>query len=241
MTSAIGEYLYDYDYVYQNRQQANDIMSQYIRQYISSLQEDYPYVNSNDYLVGGVQTTVNVSFEYIKTCMQDPHEAQFLEIMLSEIPNLVMDVIFGGYGNVSNITYEIDDYGEMSVSITTDKTPGAIKSIQERRRIEDEKANKLLENFEKINQALSEAMAWNSSNESSFLLSLNQDNNTFSILGIQNQLTKNNITNIISSNITDIIQYALNYSDNTTTNYDALNMGYTIPTGLYMLNRVWSA
>ena len=242
MTYAISSYSnsYDYDYAYQ-QQQASSLMSMYIREYISYLQEQYPYVNSNDCSIGGVQTSVNVSLEYIKKCMTDSQEAELLEAKLSEIPALVTNAIFGGYGNISNLTYEIDDNGNMSVSITTDRLESAIRGIQEKRKLEEEKANKLLENLDKINEALSEVMSWNSSEESSFLLSLNQNNNTFSILGIQNQSTQNNISNIISSNMNYLFQYANIFSDSSTNTLDTLNMGYSITDGLYLLNRIWNA
>lgn len=241
MTSAISDYLYDYDYTYQQKQQAGNIMLQQMRQYISYLQEQYPYVNNDDTLVGGIQTSVNVSLEYLKKCMYDPEEAEFLEIQLSEIPDYVMEVLWGGYGNVSNLTFEIDDYGYMSVSITSDRSASVIKGVQERRRLEEEKADKLLEGLDKINQALSDVMSWNNSSEASFLLSLNKNNNTFSVSGIQNQLTQNNVSNIIGNNINYLLQYALNFSSNTASSSDTFNMGYTTSTGLYLLNRIWNA
>ena len=239
MTSAISSYLYSYDSIYQ--QQINNLMSLRIRQYEGYLQEQYPYVNSDDTLVGGIPTRVNVSLEYIKKCMEDSQEAELLETKLSEIPDLVTDIIMGGWGNISNLTFEIDDIGDIYVSIASDKSESAIRSTQERRRLEEERANQLLENLERINQALSEAMSWSNPYESSFLLSLNKNDSSFSITGIQNQFTQNNISDIISNNMSYILQYALNYSDSTTSDFDVFNMAYSIPTGLYLLNRIWSA
>ena len=57
----------------------------------------------------------------------------------------------------------------------------------------------------------------------------------------EKQQTQNNVSNIIGNNLNSILQYILNFSDNTTNDSNIFNLGYSNSSGLYLLDRVWFA
>lgn len=124
---------------------------QNMSEYVKSIQENFPYMNSGSNSIHGVPTSVSVSSAFLKKCMNDPEKAKFLEENLAAIPDCVNSLknytkMMPGSPTVTYTAYMIDANGNISVaSGCTNDPDGKIA-----RENAEKKAKKKKEEIEKM-------------------------------------------------------------------------------------------
>ncbi len=112
-----------------------------VNDYSKYLQEKYSYMNSGTTSMQGVPTTVSVSGAFLKTCMNDPEKAKYLEENLAALPDCASYAVSHAQGTLTSISYEIDANGNITgVSSGTNDPDGKIARENARRRAKEKKA-----------------------------------------------------------------------------------------------------
>ena len=95
----------------------------------------------------GVPTTVSVSSAFIKKCANDPEKAKFLEENLNALPECAAKAVAGCQGTLTNLSYQVDANGNISVAIsgTSDPDGKIAKENAERKAKESKEKEKKLE------------------------------------------------------------------------------------------------
>ena len=119
-----------------------------VNDYSKYLQGKYSYMNTGTTSMQGVQTTVSVSSAFLKKCMNDPDKAKYLEENLAALPDCAKSAVAGCRGTLTNLSYQIDGNGNISVAIsgTSDPDGKIAKENAERKakekKVQEEKAAK---------------------------------------------------------------------------------------------------
>ena len=114
-----------------------------VDEYSKRLQEKYDYMNAGTVSMKGVPATVSVSSAFLKKCMDDPEKSSMLEDKMNEIPKCNEIAISRCQGTLTNISYKIDDNGNMTMIISGTSDPdGKIARENVKRKVEEEKAAK---------------------------------------------------------------------------------------------------
>jgi hypothetical protein len=71
----------------------------------------------------GVPTTVSVSSAFLQKCMNDPEKAKYLEENLAAIPDCAKSAVNGCLGTLTNLSYKVDENGNISVAISGTNDP----------------------------------------------------------------------------------------------------------------------
>lgn len=94
-----------------------------VNDYSKYLQGKYSYMNTGTTSMQGVPTTVSVSSAFLQKCMNDPEKAKYLEENLAAIPNCVKSAVNGCQGTLTNLSYQFDANGNISVAISGTNDP----------------------------------------------------------------------------------------------------------------------
>ena len=94
-----------------------------VNDYSKYLQGKYSYMNSGTTSMQGVPTTVSVSSAFLKKCMNDPEKAKYLEENLAAIPDCAKSAVAGCRGILTNLSYNVDANGNISVAISGTSDP----------------------------------------------------------------------------------------------------------------------
>lgn len=114
-----------------------------VDEYSKRLQEKYDYMNAGTVSMRGVPTTVSVSSAFLKKCMDDSEKSSMLEDKMNAIPKCNEIAISRCQGTLTNISYKIDDNGNMTMIISGTSDPdGKIARENVKRKVEEEKAAK---------------------------------------------------------------------------------------------------
>lgn len=115
-------------------------------EYTKYLQEKFSYFNKSTSMEG-VPTTVSVSSAFIKKCANDPEKAKFLEENLNALPECAAKAVAGCQGTLTNLSYQVDANGNISVAIsgTSDPDGKIAKENAERKAKESKEKEKKLE------------------------------------------------------------------------------------------------
>lgn len=104
----------------------------------------------------GIPTTVSVSGVFLKKCMNDPEKAKYLEENLAAIPDCVKSAVVGCQGTLTNLSYQIDANGNISVTISGTNDPdgkiakeNAERKAKEKKEAEEKAEKKWAEQKEK--------------------------------------------------------------------------------------------
>lgn len=109
--------------------------------YSKYLQEKYSYMNTGTTSMQGVPTMVSVSSAFLKKCMNDPEKAKYLEENLAAIPDCAKSAVSGCRGTLTNLSYQIDGNGNISVAISGTSDPdGKIARENAQRKAQEKKA-----------------------------------------------------------------------------------------------------
>ena len=112
-----------------------------VNEYSKHLQEKYNYLNAGKVSMHGVSTTVSVSSTFLKKCMDNPEKAAWLEKNIAAIPKCNEIVLSRCQGTITNISYKVDDNGNMSMVISGTNDPdGKIARENAQRKAEEKKA-----------------------------------------------------------------------------------------------------
>ena len=112
-----------------------------VNDYSKYLQGKYSYMNSGTTSMQGVPTTVSVSSAFLKKCMNDPEKAKYLEENLAAIPDCAKSAVAGGRGILTNLSYNVDANGNISVAISGTSDPdGKIAKENAERKAKEKKA-----------------------------------------------------------------------------------------------------
>ena len=87
-----------------------------VNDYSKYLQSKYSYMNTSTTSMQGVPTTVSVSSAFLKKCMNDPEKAKYLEENLAAIPDCVKSAVNGCQGTLTNLSYQIDANGNITIT-----------------------------------------------------------------------------------------------------------------------------
>ena len=87
-----------------------------------ALKEKFSYFNSSA-SISGIPTSVSVSPSFLEKCAHDPEKAAFLEENLAAIPDCVSSVKANCLGTVTNISYQFDGNGEITVIMSGTNDP----------------------------------------------------------------------------------------------------------------------
>ena len=101
-----------------------------VNDYSKYLQSKYSYMNTGIKSMQGIPTTVSVSSAFLKKCMNDPEKAKYLEENLAAIPDCVKSAVNGCQGTLTNLSYQIDANGNISVAISGTNDPDGKIVIQ---------------------------------------------------------------------------------------------------------------
>lgn len=114
--------------------------------YTKYLQEKFSYLNKATSMEG-VPTTVSVSSAFIKECANDLEKAKFLEENLNALPDCAAKAVAGCQGTLTNLSYQVDANGNISVAIsgTSDPDGKIAKENVERKAKESREKEKKLE------------------------------------------------------------------------------------------------
>ena len=96
----------------------------------------------------GVPTTVSVSSAFLQKCMNDPEKAKYLEENLAAIPDCAKSAVNGCLGTLTNLSYKVDENGNISVAISGTNDPdGKIAKENAERKVKEnrEKEEKVKE------------------------------------------------------------------------------------------------
>ena len=94
-----------------------------VNDYSKYLQGKYHYVNTGTTSMQGVPTTVSVSSAFLQKCMNDPEKAKYLEENLAAIPDCAKSAVNGCLGTLTNLSYKVDENGNISVAISGTNDP----------------------------------------------------------------------------------------------------------------------
>ena len=94
-----------------------------VNDYSKYLQGKYHYVNTGTTSMQGVPTTVSVSSAFLQKCMNDPEKAKYLEENLAAIPDCAKSAVNGCLGTLTNLSYNVDENGNISVAISGTNDP----------------------------------------------------------------------------------------------------------------------
>ena len=94
-----------------------------VNDYSKYLQEKYSYMNTGKTSMSGIPTTVTVSSAFLKKCMNDPEKAKYLEENLAAIPDCAKSAVNGCLGTLTNLSYKVDENGNISVAISGTNDP----------------------------------------------------------------------------------------------------------------------
>lgn len=109
--------------------------------YSKYLQEKYSYMNTGKTSIEGIPTSVNVSSAFLKKCMDNPEKAAWLEENMAAIPKCNEIALSRCQGTITNISYKVDDNGNMSMVISGTNDPdGKIARENAKRKAEEKKA-----------------------------------------------------------------------------------------------------
>lgn len=119
-----------------------------VNDYSKYLQGKYSYMNSGTTSMQGIPTTVSVSSAFLQKCMNNPEKAAYLEENLAAIPDCVKSAVNGCLGTLTNLSYQIDASGNITVmgSGTSDPDGKIARENAERKAQENrEKEKKIKE------------------------------------------------------------------------------------------------
>lgn len=94
-----------------------------VNDYSKYLQGKYHYMNTGTTSMQGVSTTVSVSSAFLQKCMNDPEKAKYLEENLAAIPDCAKSAVNGCLGTLTNLSYKVDENGNISVAISGTNDP----------------------------------------------------------------------------------------------------------------------
>ena len=80
-------------------------------------------MNTGTTSMQGVPTTVSVSSAFLQKCMNDPEKAKYLEENLAAIPDCAKSAVNGCLGTLTNLSYKVDENGNISVAISGTNDP----------------------------------------------------------------------------------------------------------------------
>ena len=127
-----------------------------VNDYSKYLQGKYSYMNTGTTSMQGIPTTVSVSSAFLKKCMNDPEKAKYLEENLAAIPDCVKSAVNGCQGTLTNLSYQIDANGNISVAISGTNDPdgkiaqeNAERKAKEKKEAEEKAEKKRAEQKEK--------------------------------------------------------------------------------------------
>lgn len=132
-----------------------------VNDYSKYLLGKYHYMNTGTNSMQGIPTTVLVSGEFLQKCMNDPEKAKYLEENLAAIPDCVKIAINGCQGTLTNLSYQIDANGNISVAIsgTNDPDGKIARENAERKAKETKEAEKKAEKRRSEQKAKDEKLA----------------------------------------------------------------------------------
>ena len=119
-----------------------------VNDYSKYLQGKYHYMNTGTTSMQGVSTTVSVSSAFLQKCMNDPEKAKYLEENLAAIPDCAKSAVNGCLGTLTNLSYKVDENGNISVAISGTNDPdGKIAKENAERKVKEnrEKEEKVKE------------------------------------------------------------------------------------------------
>lgn len=112
-----------------------------VNDYSQYLQGRYGYMNTGTTSMQGVPTTVSVSSAFLKKCMNDPEKAKYLEENLAAIPDCVKSAVNGCQGTLTNLSYQIDANGNITITGSGTNDPdGKIARENAERKAKEKKA-----------------------------------------------------------------------------------------------------
>lgn len=107
-----------------------------------ALKEKFSYFNSSA-SISGIPTSVSVSPSFLEKCAKDPEKAAFLEENLAAIPECVSSVKANCLGTVTNISYQFDGNGEITVIMSGTNDPdGKIAKENAEKKAKEQQAAK---------------------------------------------------------------------------------------------------
>ena len=131
-----------------------------VNDYSKYLQGKYHYMNTGTTSMQGVPTTVSVSSAFLQKCMNDPEKAKYLEENLAAIPDCAKSAVNGCLGTLTNLSYKVDENGNISVAISGTNDPDGkiakenaerkVKENREKEKKEKEKKSISLESIRKV-------------------------------------------------------------------------------------------
>ena len=80
-------------------------------------------MNTGTTSMQGVPTTVSVSSAFLQKCMNDPEKTKYLEENLAAIPDCAKSAVNGCLGTLTNLSYKVDENGNISVAISGTNDP----------------------------------------------------------------------------------------------------------------------
>lgn len=111
-----------------------------VNDYSKYLQSKYSYMNTGTTSMQGVPTTVSVSSAFLKKCMNDPEKAKYLEENLAAIPDCVKSAVNGCLGTLTNLSYQIDANGNITITGSGTNAPdGKIAKENAERKLKEKK------------------------------------------------------------------------------------------------------
>ena len=117
-----------------------------VNDYSKYLQGKYHYMNTGTTSMQGVPTTVSVSSAFLQKCMNDPEKAKYLEENLAAIPDCAKSAVNGCLGTLTNLSYKVDENGNISVAISGTNDPdGKIAKENAERKVKEKRAAKKAE------------------------------------------------------------------------------------------------
>ena len=130
-----------------------------VNDYSKYLQEKYDYMNIGTTSMEGIPTTVSVSSEFLKKCMNDPEKAKYLEENLAAIPDCVKSAIHGCLGTLTNLSYNFDANGNITIagSGTNDPDGKIARENAERKARESREKEKKIKEKQKKKRAAKKA------------------------------------------------------------------------------------
>lgn len=130
-----------------------------VNDYSKYLQEKYDYMNIGTTSMEGIPTIVSVSSEFLKKCMNDPEKAKYLEENLAAIPDCVKSAIHGCLGTLTNLSYNFDANGNITIagSGTNDPDGKIARENAERKARESREKEKKIKEKQKKKRAAKKA------------------------------------------------------------------------------------
>ena len=94
-----------------------------VNDYSKYLQSKYSYMNTGTTSMQGVPTPVSGSSAFLKKCMNNPEKAKYLEENLAALPDCAKSAVAGCRGTLTNLSYNVDANGNISVAISGTSDP----------------------------------------------------------------------------------------------------------------------